>query len=513
MPARSAYHTQDAPNEPGVYLFRDRFQHVIYVGKAKSLRRRLASYFQPSRQRTDDPKLRSLINSIAFYELYPVHSEAESLLLESRLIKQYTPRYNILLRDDKRFLLIRIDVQAPFPRLTLARLRKDDGQVYYGPFPLAGALRDTVDFLTRRFGLRSCRAVIPGALERRHCLDHIVRDCSAPCVLKITREQYQERVAQLRHVIEGNVDELIAEVEAKMAAYSAAQQFELAARMRDVKQNLLAVFATPHRAFAYATASTHYPGPAGVAGLQTALELVAAPRVIECFDNSNILGQFAVASLVRFVDGTPAKSDYRHFRIRTVTGADDFASMAEVVGRRYGRLQAEGRPLPDLVVVDGGLGQLNAAYRALQTLGLTKLPLIALAKKQEEVYTIYSEEPLRLDTHAAGLKLLQALRDEAHRFAISFHRDLRRQRIQESLLDEVPGIGKTRKEELLKAFGSVRHLRHQTPAAVAERVPGIGEKLAGEVLAYLRGEATQDQTEDTKGTKDATGTPGEGSAP
>ena len=502
MIARADYRSQDMPNLPGVYVFRDRFNQVIYVGKARSLRKRLANYFTPSRERQADPKLRSLINSIAYLELHPVRSEEESLLLESRLIKTWAPRYNILLCDDKRFLLIKLDRQAPFPRLTLARLKKDDGATYYGPFPLAGALRDTVDFLTRRFGLRSCKVAIPGEVERKHCHNHIVRDCSAPCVLKVTPEQYREQVARLVAVIDGDVHDLVVEVEERMRKHAVAQQFELASRMRDVAQNLKTVFGARNRTFVHAPMS-QYPGPAGVAELGKVLKLANEPRVIECFDNSNIMGSFAVASMVCVRNGEPARQDYRHFRIKTVVGIDDFASMSEIVTRRYRRLLDEKRPLPDLVVVDGGLGQLGAAALSLDELGLAHLPLISLAKRQEEIFTLDQPEPILLERHQPALKLLQAIRDEAHRFAISFHRQLRSQRILDSLLDEIPGIGKTRREALLKAFGSVRQLRRQTAEEITAKVPGMGDKLAQELLDFLHKKHPETPAAPYPGTDDA----------
>lgn len=485
MPTKAEYRNQEIPNEPGVYVFRDRFSQVIYVGKAKSLRRRLASYFQPSRARTDDVKLRSLINSIAQFEIFQVRNDQEALLLESRLIKQYAPRYNILLRDDKRFLLIKIDIESPFPRLTLARLRKDDGCLYLGPFPVAGALRATVDFLSRRFGLRSCRARVPGANERRHCLDHIVRDCSAPCQDKVSSAEYHERVQQLVEVVEGNTKDLLAEIEEKMKSLADKRSFELAARMRDVSLNLQSVCQSRQRTFVHA-AIPGYSGQQGVEELRDVLGLESPPRVIECFDNSNIMGRFAVASMVAFVDGVPSKKDYRHFRIRTVEGIDDYAMMREIVQRRYRRLRDEQRPFPDLVVIDGGAGQLNAAHQALLDLELPDLAVVSLAKRQEELFTTASPESIRLERHEASLKLLQAIRDEAHRFAIGFHRDLRRKRILDSLLDEIPGVGKKRKAALLKAFGSVRTLRRHPPAEIVRRLPGIGDKLAQQIADHLR---------------------------
>ena len=204
MKRKDDYRTSEVDNKPGVYLFRDRFKKVIYIGKAKALRKRLSNYFQPSRSRTSDAKLRSLINSIAYFELFPVRSEEEAFLLESRLIKEFAPRYNVAFRDDKRFLLLKLDIDSPYPRLSFARLKKEDGHLYFGPFPNAGVLRDTVHYLNQHFGLRSCHQRSPGEKERKHCLDHIVRYCSAPCVGKISEEAYREKVYELISVFEGN---------------------------------------------------------------------------------------------------------------------------------------------------------------------------------------------------------------------------------------------------------------------------------------------------------------------
>ncbi len=489
MIRKADYQSNDVPGKPGVYVFRDGFREVIYVGKAKSLRKRLAAYLQPSRSRTADPKLRSLINSIEYLEVFPVRSEHESLLLESKLIKQYSPRYNIMLRDDKRFLLTKLDLEAPYPKLQLARLKKDDGCKYYGPFPVAGALRATLNYLTRYFGLRTCTPRIPGEQDFRHCHDDVIRHCTAPCLGKISREDYRKRVMRLLEVVEGKTTDIRADLAGKMQDFAQARNYESAARLRDVQHNLEEVFGAKKRGRNFSRARIgKYPGPAGLEDLQRALALPKAPRHIECFDISNIMGQFTVASMVCFRNGKPANKDYRHYRIKTVEGMDDFASMREVVMRRYKRLRDEDRLLPDLIVIDGGSGQLHAAHQVLVFLGIDRdLPVISLAKREEEVYTIHQNEPLRLEPDFAGaLRLLQALRDEAHRFAITYNRELRRKRIIDSLLDEIPGIGLNRKQLLLKSFGSVKTLRKYGPAEIRRRVPGIGPKLAAEIVRHLQ---------------------------
>ncbi len=502
MIRREDYKPRLIPTDPGVYLFRDQLNEVIYVGKAKSLRRRLSSYFQSSKAAKADPKVRSLINSIAFIELYPVKNEQESLLLESRLVKQYSPRYNTLLRDDKRFLLIKLDLNEPYPKLHLARLRKDDGCRYFGPFPVAGALRDTVDYLTRHFGLRTCSPREPGDEDYRHCNDDVIRHCSAPCIGKITRELYRRKVELMIEVIEGKIDEVMEDLTKRMESYARAQKFEQAARLRDVRQNLQEVFGVGARNFRYAR-TRGYAGEKGVQDLKEVLGMAAAPKHIECFDISNIMGQFTVASMVCFRDGRPATRDYRHYRIKTVEGIDDYAAMREVVMRRYMKAAEEDRALPDLVVIDGGAGQLQAAQEVLRYLQV-EVPVISLAKREEEIFTPEAAEPLRLDRHQAALKLLQAVRDEAHRFAIKYNRNLRRKRILDSLLDEVPGVGEKRKQRLLRKFGSVRTMRKYDADEICRRVPGIGPKLAAEIMRRIKtaGDEVSDEQAKTKGQDD-----------
>jgi excinuclease ABC subunit C len=485
MPRRDDYRTTNIPNKPGVYVFRDSLSSVIYVGKAKSLRKRLSSYFQPSRQRTADPKLRSLINSISEYDIHVLRNENEALLLESKLVKQYSPRYNVLLRDDKRFLLIKIDIQAPYPKLNLARLKKDDGALYFGPFPQAAAIRETIDFLNRTFGLRSCNSRIPDDEDKKHCMNDIVRYCSAPCTMKVDQDEYREKVDDLINVLNGQTKEVIETASERMQRFADKKQFEQAARMRDVIENLKSTFSPANRRFTREQSLRTYPGPGAVDDLKRFLSLKIRPSRMECFDISNIMGTFSVASMVSFEDGEPDKKNYRHFRIKTVEGINDFAMMKEAVLRRYSRLKDEARSMPDLIVIDGGLGQLHSAYDALMELKLTSIPIIGLAKKQEEVFTIESNESIRIDHSEPALRLLQCIRDEAHRFAITFHKELRKKRILNSLLDEIPGVGKKRKEDILKAFGSVKTLRKYDASELKKRIPGIGEKLAEDIMTYV----------------------------
>ena len=476
MNLKVSFNPGDIPQKPGVYIFRDRFGDVIYVGKAVNLRKRLSQYFQRSRSRMADPKLRSLINTIDSWEVSPVKNESESLILESRLIKEYAPKYNVLLRDDKRFFLIRINPEEEYPKIRLTRIRRNDGSRYFGPFP-KGNVKETADFLTRYFGLRTCRVDVPGELDYRHCLSSRIKDCCSPCNGKVTREGYMERVAMLMKVLEGGCEEVICELRSRMEKAAAEKKYETAAKWRDMIANIEGIFGEKRRNFRFASIPSS-SGEESVKDLQLALGIDREPRMIEAFDISNISGQFAVASMVCFRNGRPESKSYRRFRIRDVHQSDDFAMMNEVVRRHYSRKLAENRVDTDLIIVDGGKGQLSAALSALIALKYPPTPILGLAKRNEEIFLPEKSEPIVLDRSRPALKLLQAVRDEAHRFAISYHRELRGKRIEESILDEVEGIGDNRKMQILNEFGSIESLKKASPEQIAERIPGIGIKLA-----------------------------------
>lgn len=475
----------EVPHRPGIYVFRDRFGQVIYVGKAVDLRRRLSSYFQPSRLARADAKLRSLVNSIDDWSFQTVRTEDEALILESRLIKEYAPYYNILMRDDKRYPLLKIDLTERFPTLKLARFKKDDRARYFGPFPQSGALRKTLDFLLAHFGLRACRDSEPDEETRKRCLKRIVKDCSAPCTGAVSEDEYRQIVEKVMAVLDGDLDELLAAVKEKMTRAAEAHRFEAAAAYRDILQNLEAVFGSKNRVFEHPELPRLPGGRAAAEALQQDLGLPHYPAKIICFDNSNLLGTLAVSAMVTFADGKPERASYRRFRIRTVEGADDFATMHEVLTRHFGRLLREGLPLPDLVVIDGGKGQLSAALEALVGLNCPPLPVIGLAKRAEEVFLPGRSEPVMLDRHGLALRLLQSIRDESHRFAISYHRELRQKRIEESRLDDISGIGETRKKALLTEFGSIRALKKATAEEIAGRIPGLGEIMAQKIIDAL----------------------------
>lgn len=503
----------DVPHQPGIYLMKDRLGSVIYVGKARDLRKRLASYFMPSRKQQADLKTRALLESIWDFEIHLVRNEQEALLLEGKLIKQYRPRYNVSFRDDKRFLLAKINPSDPWPRFVLTRLKKDDGARYFGPFAHSGALRGTIAWLNKEFGLRSCRTRVPTEKDYKHCSADVIRKCSAPCIEKISPEDYLKQVDQASELLEGKGRrERLKSLHDDMEKAAARLDFERAARLRDIVQNLELTL-NPTRQFSRGRGLPSTVKPLDdLSELADALQLPGSPSVMECFDISNVSSNHIVASMVRFSDGLPDNQNYRRYRIKTVAGQDDFASMAEVIRRRYSRilqesaaanpeevdsqegmieamrrLAREGKApitLPDLVIVDGGKGQLSSATGELQRLGLHELPIIGLAKKREEIFRPGQSDPLVLSHDTGALKLLQRIRDEAHRFANNYNELLLRKRMKESLLDDCPGVSPKRKAVLLEKFGSVQRIRKKSAEEIAV-LPGISLKSAETMLQWL----------------------------
>lgn len=508
---------RDVPHKPGVYVMRDRFKRVIYVGKARDLRKRLANYFTPSSQGKADIKTRALIDSIWDFEWHIVKSDAEAVLYEGRLIKEFRPKYNISFRDDKRFLLVRVDKNEAWPRFQLTRLRKDDGAQYFGPFAHAGALRTTLNAVRKKFGIRSCRPPEPTDRDYKHCLDHVIKNCAAPCIARITREDYLHRVEDACAFLDGESRQMTEQVEADMKKAAANLDFEKAAALRNLLEDLKRT-TKPMTRFTRKTLPSAINPEQDLAALGEVLGLKAPPLAMECFDISNISNTHIVASMVRFKSGVPDRSNYRRYRIRSTAGQNDFASMAEVVRRRYSRLVSEGAAarednefiqeppdeamarlaagedtaernprfisLPDLIIVDGGKGQLSSACEELQQLGLYNVPIIGLAKEFEEIYRPRRPLPLRLPADSGALKLLQRIRDEAHRFANGYHSLLLKKRISESILDDIPGVSENRKKALLAVFGSVERLR-KAPAESIASVSGIGPRLGEQIVEYL----------------------------
>jgi excinuclease ABC subunit C len=474
------------PHKPGVYLMKDRFGTVIYVGKARDLRKRVSTYFHPSRRMGWDLKLNALIEAVHDLDTYSVRTEPEALLLEGKLIKEYQPRYNISFRDDKRFLLVKVNLNDPIPRFVLTRLRQDDGARYFGPYVHSSSARHTLTLARRKFNLRGCRPFTPGAEDYKHCLYGHLKYCTAPCIGNVALEDYRRQVVAACDFLDGQTGEIERELEEQMKKAAASEDFEKAAQYRDALGDLRRTTQKTKKfpRFPY-TLPIALDSQSDLAELGRVLELPAVPVRIEGFDISNISGTFAVASMVSFRDGKPDRSNYRRFRMKTVTGQDDFACMAETVRRRYTRLAREAPgALPNLIVIDGGKGQLNAAVAELGQLGLLQIPVIGLAKEFEEIHRPGVAEPLRLPHSSGALKLLQRVRDESHRFANTYNAQLRLKKISESILDEFPGIGQQRKIALLKKFGSVQRLRLATVEDIAA-VPGFGGKAALELKKFL----------------------------
>jgi len=579
------------PDRPGVYLFRDGAGGLIYVGKAKSLRSRVRSYFQPSALHT--PKTAGLLDEIVDLEIIVVDTEMEALILEANLIKREHPRYNVVLRDDKSFPYLRLSMGDEYPRVSLVRRARLDGNPYYGPFIPASVARRTLKMIPRFFQVATCSEIFDG--KRRPCLYYHLDQCLAPCAGKTTPGEYAQAVADARLFLEGRHHELERSLEAQMSGAASAQDYERAARYRDalrtvqklaVRQRMASVGLEEQDYLAHAQEadsatlqlfqiregrvqgrrefvfkalefdgpafyaavvsqyyaeaapppeiylptlpaehdvleswltsrrgarvrlkvpvrggkrrflelvrknaalsfearfrSSHTHGVEILGALAEALGLEEPPYRIECFDISNIQGSDAVASMVAWEGGKPRRADYRSYTIRSVEGADDYASMAEAVTRRYRRLLAEDRRLPDLVLIDGGRGQRASAVRALASVGLPMVPVVALAKREEELWLDGSGDPVRLDRGSPALHLVQRIRDEAHRFAVSRHRSKRKRRTLRTELTEIPGIGPVTARKLLTEFGSVEGVRKADRRSL-ERV--AGRKVAAAVAA------------------------------
>lgn len=590
---------EDLPARPGVYLFKDAAGKPIYVGKAKSLRHRVRSYFQESRP--GDEKRDRLLDAAADLETILVDNEKEAMALENNLIKQFKPRYNVLLRDDKTYPYIKLTLQERFPRVYVTRRLRKDGSRYYGPYFPGGLAYRIVDLIHRRFFVPSCKVDL-ARYHPRPCLQYHIKRCLGPCVEGLTTpERYGEAVRDVRMFLEGRESELVRQLHARMARASEEQLYEEAGRYRDQlltieqlreRQKMAAssgedfdIFGFHREAAQMAVNLFHFrngrtvdrreffwedleepdlgdvfsalvkqvyldqqyvPGeifvPVGfedqgileellsekrgravhiytpeagrrrgllelvarnarhsferrfrvlqpkteemLAELADVLDFAKPPRRIEAFDISHIQGTDIVASMVVCENGRMKKSDYRKFIIKTVPQNDDFASMREVVGRRYSRLQQENKRLPDLVLIDGGLGQLHAAADALTGLGIINQPLASIAKKEEILYVLGREdEPIALDHHSPALHLVQRIRDEAHRFAVTFHRKRRTRRELASELLEIPGVGERTAKRLLEHFGSLRKLRTVSQAELAQIVT---QKQAVRIVDYLQ---------------------------
>jgi len=607
------------PTEPGVYLFRDAGGTILYIGKAKSLRTRVRSYFRGGRN--VGLKVQEIARRAETVDTIVVSSEAEALILESNLIKEHRPRFNVQLKDDRRYPYIRVTVQEPFPRVLVTRRVRKDGSRYFGPYPSVRPMRRAIEVIKRLYTVRSCTYDLPREAPPRPCLDYHIGRCKAPCVDLQSESDYREMIGEILRILDGGIEEVRQEISVRMRTAAAQLRFEEAARLRDsieglaslaveqqverlaggdkdvigvARDGLLATgillrirkgilvgrealrfrglteggteeelvrailierylsggelvrqemppeillpsapeemellesvlregvrrsveLVVPERGekrrlieLARTNARHHLeelvPRRSGAGAaeevlfeLQARLGLKVVPRLILCFDISHLQGGEVVASSVAFENGAPRKSTYRHMKIRGTWGNDDVRSMAEAVRRVVARRLEEGTPLPELILIDGGRTQLAAAERSLHELGATEVALAALAKKEEELFLPGRSESLRLSRRDPALRLLQRIRDEAHRFALAYHRSLRRRTVLKSALSNIPGVGPARERLLLRHFGSVRGLREATEEELAS-VPGIPISLAKEIRSILasQGEGSGEDSE------------------
>jgi excinuclease ABC subunit C len=423
------------PPAPGVYLMKDAEGRVIYVGKAKNLRNRASHYF--TRAAIDDARTADLVKLIADIDFVPADSEVDALLMEARLVKDIQPRFNIELKDDKTFPYLQIRIREEFPRVEFTRTPRSRGVRLYGPFTSAKSLRQAIQVLQRIFQFRTCGLDIKSTNEQwrwfRPCILHSIHQCTAPCNFRVSRSDYRKQIRRLCMVLEGHKHRLIKELEQSMAEASAKLEFEKAARLRDEAASLKSLGLRGDVDKDVQPEVFHIEPRKGSIGLRKILGLAETPRTIEGIDIAHLGGDDMVASLVSFIDGLPFKPGYRRYKIKSVAGIDDFASIREVIARRFRNRSAgeEEQVFPDILLIDGGKGQLNAALEVFRMLGKEPPCLISLAKQEEEIYRPGEAEPLRLSRHSAALRLLQYVRDEAHRFAQHYHHLLRRKKMQE----------------------------------------------------------------------------------
>ncbi|MEI8344729.1 MAG: excinuclease ABC subunit UvrC [Candidatus Omnitrophota bacterium] len=455
------------PQGPGVYFFKNALDEVIYIGKAVSIRKRVKGHYRCYSQAGSKEGV--MLSHTRRIDCIETPSEEEALLLEAALVKQYLPKYNQALRDDKSYPYLKITQEA-FPRLLVVRRRKADGGIYFGPFIAGQLLRSAVKWLRREFPLRTCRV-----MPKKLCLWHHLGQCPGPCENKVTPEQYRRHVTELRHFLEGRRQALVRTLMRRMQEYSRLKEFEKAKGLYD-EIRALSEMPADRKAVA--------PAAATLKELQAALSLANPPQRIECFDISNIQGRDAVGSMVVFENAKPKKNDYRLFKIRQAQGIDDYRMMREVIVRRYAGSLAQQLPSPDLILIDGGRGHLSAACRALVQAGAGTFAAASIAKEHEHLFLPDKESAIVLSQRSPALQLLRHIRDEAHRFAISYYRRLHRKRLTRSALDEIAGVGPVAQAKIMAAALTARRIEAMTPAQLADRT-GIGISLAARVIDAL----------------------------
>jgi len=478
------------PPKSGVYLFKNQQDEIIYIGKANSLRSRVSSYFNKSYFHS--PKVNQMIEKIYDIEYILTASEMEALLLESNLVKANKPYFNTQLKDDKSYPYIKISKQTPFSAINLVRRNRistDKKNRYYGPFVDVEITRKAVKKLREIFKLRNCtdRKFKQG----KACLDFQIGLCSAPCAQKIAHDDYQKSVQECCLLLSGQHSILLRKLKEEMKIASQLMFFEKAAKIRDTITMIEKVISQEKISRAYRKKLNSYLKEKinhefmnqALLDLKNHLCLGKIPFHIEAFDISNIHGHLSVGSMVVFVDGIPDKRKYRHFRIKEVEGINDFAMMKEIVYRRFRDIKLNNEKLPDLLLLDGGKGQLSSVVKTIDELGI-KIELASLAKKEEEIFQPGNKEPILLPRESEAFFLIQRIRDEAHRFAITYHKRLRSKQIKNSVLDFIPGIGEKRKKQLLSQFKSINHIR-KAEVKELRRIKGIGEKTANKIKEIL----------------------------
>jgi excinuclease ABC subunit C len=458
------------PHKPGIYRFMDARGNVIYVGKARDLNKRVSSYFQKGRPH--DRRIELMIEDIYDLKVTRTSSEAEALIFEAGVIKDLRPKYNVELKDDKSYPYLKLTVNEKFPRLLLTRRRINDGAVYYGPYVNAGLLKKALSFMKKVFKLRNCRS-----LHKKVCLEYHIGQCEGPCEGYVSPEEYGRNVAQLKKFLEGKKDDLISNLQEQMKELSEKREYEKAL---SVKHRIEALTDVQRMHDRY-----RQPVFGELDELRNVLGLGKVPLVIECFDISNIGGVYSVGSMVRFTAGQAKRSDYRKFRIKSVKGIDDYSMIAEVVRRRYNRLIEENSRIPDLVLIDGGRGHLSVAVKELRELGLDDVDAASIAKERNHIYLPGRKIPVRLSPGSRVLLLIQRIRDEAHRFAINYHRKLRIKGKFDTDLRRIKGIGPSRERMLMERFGSL----HSIAGATVEELisAGLDRRTAKAVHDHFRG--------------------------
>lgn len=479
------------PDRPGVYLMRDENGEIIYVGKAKSLRKRVSSYFRHTHA---SPRLNKLVETIRDISTMRTETEIEALILENRLIKLYQPFFNVDLKMNERYAYIKITAEK-HPRIIVTRVKMDDGAVYIGPYVRVSEVRALLRLVERYLPLRSCGGAEAKPQNGRPCMKYSLGRCLAPCCGLCTENEYRDRVADVALLLQGHGAELVERLRKRMDKAARELKFEEAAHLRDTIRAIWRVSRQQNTIPEIPSGKDNFWEVLN--SMQRTFHLPVLPWRIDGFDISHSAGNFTVGVAVVFEQGYPNPSLYRKFNIRTVEGIDDFRSMKETLTRRYKRCLEGQEPLPQLILIDGGPVQLEFAMQALDDLGIHNIPIISLAKEFEEVYMPNQKEPVRLDHTDPVLRLLQHVRDESHRFAITSHRTRRGKSFTRSKIEEVPGIGRAKAAMLITKFGSVRAIKDLPPEELAA-APGIGPALAKRILAELN-----EENETEKITKEA----------